>query len=69
VLHNGTRWEVDEFLDENAGLVVAEVELESEDQPFDRPDWLGLEVTEDARYYNSNLASNPYNNWPDSGGK
>jgi CYTH domain-containing protein len=69
VLHNGTRWEVDEFLDENAGLVVAEVELESEGQLFDLPDWLGQEVTEDARYYNSNLASNPYSNWRDSGGK
>jgi CYTH domain-containing protein len=67
VLHNGTRWEVDEFLDENAGLVVAEVELESEDQPFGHPGWLGQEVTDDPRYYNSNLASNPYCNWHEHG--
>jgi CYTH domain-containing protein len=69
VLHNGTRWEVDEFLGENAGLVVAEVELEREDQPFDRPDWLGGEVTDDPRYYNSNLASNPYSKWAGQGNK
>ncbi len=68
VLHDGTRWEVDEFLDENAGLVVAEVELESEGQSFKKPDWLGQEVTDDPRYYNSNLASNPYNSWPERTG-
>lgn len=63
VMHHGLKWEVDEFLDENAGLVVAEVELECEDQPFDQPGWLGQEVTEDPRYFNANLAANPYSRW------
>ncbi|KIF82470.1 CYTH domain-containing protein [Noviherbaspirillum autotrophicum] len=56
-------WEVDEFLGENAGLVVAEVELESEDQPFAKPAWIGQEVTHDARYYNANLLRHPYAKW------
>jgi adenylate cyclase len=58
-----TLWEVDEFAGDNAGLVVAEVELTAEDQPFARPDWLGAEVTHDARYFNSNLASYPFLRW------
>src|SRR5690606_38442611 len=49
--HGGHLWEVDEFLGENAGLVVAEVELEAADECFDRPGWLGAEVTDDVRYY------------------
>ncbi len=61
--HAGTRWELDVFAGDNAGLVVAEVELASEDQAFARPDWLGSEVTQDARYFNSNLAVNPYCRW------
>jgi len=48
---------------ENAGLVMAEVELASEDEPFDRPDWAGTEVTDDKRYYNVNLARNPFRRW------
>ncbi|MET0496904.1 MAG: CYTH domain-containing protein [Steroidobacteraceae bacterium] len=56
-------WEIDEFLGDNAGLIVAEIELGSEDEPFDRPDWLGAEVTEDERYYNFNLAKHPYREW------
>jgi len=60
---NGLIWEVDEFLEENEGLVVAEVELEREDQSFERPSWLGQEVTEDPRYFNSNLTANPYCQW------
>ena len=56
-------FEVDEFLGENAGLVVAEVELASADEPFERPPWLGREVTPLARYYNVNLASRPYSRW------
>jgi CYTH domain-containing protein len=48
---------------ENAGLVVAEVELQSEDQAFERPPWLGEEVTEDPRYFNSNLSRTPYRDW------
>jgi CYTH domain-containing protein len=56
-------FEVDEFLAENEGLVLAEVELESEDQEFTKPNWLGREVTGDVRYYNSLLAKTPYRNW------
>lgn len=60
---DGTLWEVDVFAGDNAGLVVAEVELTAEDQPFARPDWLGAEVTHDVRYFNSNLATQPYCLW------
>ena len=56
-------WEVDEFHGDNRGLVVAEVELDSEDQPFERPPWLGEEVTGDPRYYNSALSRTPYVQW------
>ena len=65
VVYQGFRWEVDEFLGENAGLVIAEIELQKEDQLFERPGWLGQEVTEDPRYFNSNLAANPYSAWPE----
>ena len=54
---------VDEFYGENEGLTVAEIELGAEDEPFDKPDWLGEEVTGDPRYYNSALRNNPYKNW------
>lgn len=63
VQHAGLTWEVDEFLGENAGLVVAEVELESEDQAFELPSWVSDEVTTDARYFNSSLATLPYSRW------
>ena len=56
-------WEVDEFHGDNAGLVVAEIELSRENEPFDRPSWLGSEVTGDKRYYNSHLTKNPYRTW------
>lgn len=56
-------WEVDRFLDDNAGLVLAEKELASEDEQIDFPSWLGEEVTEDKRYSNSNLSENPYRKW------
>ena len=56
-------WEVDVFFGANEGLIVAEIELSREDEPFDRPDWLGAEVSGDPRYYNSNLASHPYAEW------
>ena len=56
-------WEVDVFAGANEGLVVAEIELSHEDEPFDRPAWLGREVSDDTRYYNSNLAAHPYCNW------
>jgi len=63
VQEGGFVWEVDEFFRENQGLIVAEVELESEDQEFPKPDWVGEEVTGDPRYFNSNLIKNPYTNW------
>jgi adenylate cyclase len=56
-------WEIDEFLGDNAGLVVAEIELTSEDEHFERPSWLGEEVTHDERYYNFNLAKRPFGAW------
>lgn len=59
----GMAWEVDEFFGDNAGLVVAEIELAVEDQAFDRPDWIGDEVSDDARYFNANLLKHPYCNW------
>lgn len=59
----GLTWEIDEFEGENAGLVIAEVELESEDQDITLPMWVGEEVTGDPRYYNANLVANPYCNW------
>ena len=59
----GFIWEVDEFSGENKGLVIAELELESEDQVFEKPDWVGSEVTGDPKYYNANLVKNPYNQW------
>lgn len=61
--HAGHRWEVDEFAGDNAGLVVAELELSAEDEAFDAPAWLGPEVTLDARYFNSNLATQPFCTW------
>jgi adenylate cyclase len=56
-------FEVDEFYGENDGLTVAEVELSSEDEAFETPDWLGEQVTGQAKYYNSMLMKNPYKNW------
>ena len=58
-------WEIDEFEGENAGLVVAEIELQSADEPFEKPDWLGEEVTFDPRYYNTHLSTHPYTTWRD----
>jgi adenylate cyclase len=63
--HQGFIWEVDEFLGDNHGLIVAEIELNHENQSFTKPDWIGLEVTGDKRYNNSKLAKNPYNGWSD----
>ena len=59
----GHLWEIDEFEGDNAGLIVAEVELSRIDEPFDRPDWLGADVSHDIRYYNSQLARHPYRTW------
>ena len=63
VEHKGFFWEIDEFHGENQGLIVAEIELEHEDQAFEKPDWVGEEVTGDPRYYNVNLARVPYGKW------
>ena len=66
VVHAGATWEIDEFQGDNAGLVVAEIELASEDAPFERPPWLGAEVTHDPRYFNSSLATAPFSTWPEA---
>ena len=63
----GHDFEIAEFLGDNAGLVVAELELERADTPFERPSWLGDEVTSDARYYNVNLVREPFRTWPRQG--
>ena len=56
-------FEIDEFFGDNEGLVIAEIELKAEDEPFEKPNWLGEEVTANMRYYNSQLSKNPYNTW------
>jgi adenylate cyclase len=56
-------WEIDEFFGANAGLIVAEIELNSADEAFDRPEWLGREVSADPRYYNSSLSERPFCTW------
>jgi len=56
-------WEVDEFFGDNAGLLVAEIELQAEDEFFEKPSWVGDEVTNDPRYFNSNLVLRPYKTW------
>ena len=61
--HKGHTWEVDEFHGKNNGLIVAEIELESEDEKFEITDWVGEEVTQDDRYYNMNLAIHPFTSW------
>lgn len=63
VEREGLTWEIDEFEGDNAGLVVAEVELDAVDRVFTKPAWLGGEVTDDARYYNHALAMKPYRDW------
>ncbi|WP_101926638.1 MULTISPECIES: CYTH domain-containing protein [Luteimonas] len=63
VRHGAHLWEVDEFLGDNAGLVVAEIELDAADEAFERPAWAGEDVTELTRYYNLALASHPYARW------
>jgi adenylate cyclase len=63
VRHESHLWEIDEFAGENAGLIVAEIELEDADEAFARPGWLGAEVSDDPRYYNSELARYPYSRW------
>lgn len=64
VVHGGLTWEIDVFEGDNAGLVLAEVELERPDQPVSIPPWAGPEVTDDPRYYNVNLAKHPLRRSP-----
>lgn len=61
--YEGMTWEVDEFLGENAGLIVAEIELADENQSFIKPSWIGEEVTSDPRYFNSSLLRHPFSRW------
>ena len=63
VPRDGFVWEVDEFFGQNAGLIIAEIELASEDQTFPLPPWVGREVTGEARYYNSSLVGKPFSEW------
>jgi adenylate cyclase len=63
VVYGSHTWEIDEFAGENAPLVVGEIEVDSVDEDFERPPWLGEEVTDDARYYNHALAFTPYAQW------
>ena len=64
VKHMQHSWEIDVFSGENQGLIVAEIELSSPDEPFETPSWIGEEVSNDARYYNVCLVRNPYKTWP-----
>jgi len=61
--HAGKTWQVDEYHGDNHGLILAEIELTSEDEKFEVPEWIGTEVSGDSRYYNSNLARNPFASW------
>ncbi len=63
VPHGAHVWEIDVFEGDNAGLVVAEIELGRPDEPFERPQWLGEEVSDDARYYNVSLVAHPFKDW------
>jgi adenylate cyclase len=63
VEYEGRTWEIDEFHGDNQGLVIAELELEREDEDFEIPEWIGEEVSDDPRYLNVNLALHPYNQW------
>ncbi|MDN3547101.1 CYTH domain-containing protein [Mucilaginibacter aquaedulcis] len=67
ITFEGKLWEVDEFLGENKGLLMAEIELEHEAETFKLPDWITTEVTDDKRYYNSFLSVNPYSRWGKTG--
>jgi len=63
IAYQGHLWEVDEFLGDNQGLVVAEVELKDPDEKVELPNWIGQEVSDDDRYFNSQLVSHPYKDW------
>lgn len=66
IIYDNKIWEIDEFLGDNSGLIVAEIELENENENFELPEWINKEVTGDERYYNSNLTIHPYKNWSHS---
>jgi adenylate cyclase len=63
VMHDGHEWEIDVFAGDNEGLIVAEIELNSTDEEFSRPDWVGEDVSDDPRYYNICLVTHPYKDW------
>ena len=63
ITHEGKTWDVDEFLGDNMGLIIAEIELDEENETFSLPDWAGEEVTGETKYYNANLIKNPFKNW------
>lgn len=63
VRHGAQVWDLDVFAGDNAGLVLAEIELAREDEPFEVPDWAGAEVSDDRRYYNASLARHPFTRW------
>lgn len=63
IAKGGLTWEIDEFFGDNKGLIVAEVELASEEQAFEKPEWVGEEVTGDPRYFNANLIKHPFTQW------
>jgi adenylate cyclase len=65
VSYRGKVWEIDEFLGANQGLVLAEIELASEEESFDPPPWLGRQVSGESRFYNSSLSRKPYGTWPE----
>jgi len=62
--HKGHTWEIDEFHGANEGLIIAEIELENENQTFDKPDFIDKEVSNEGKYYNSRLTKNPFSEWP-----
>lgn len=63
LMHEGKLWEVDEFLDDNEGLMVAEIELQNENEYFEKPDWVEEEVTTEEKYFNANLSVKPFKLW------
>lgn len=64
--YKGFTWEIDDFSGENEGLVIAEIELSREDEYFEKPPWIGREVTGDPRYFNARLVNNPFSKWKTS---
>ena len=63
IMHHNKKWEVDVFLKENEGLIMAEIELKEAEESFDLPSWIKKEVTGDDKYYNANLVINPFTKW------